>query len=386
MSADRNRKPAPAGGMAAQPVRAVAAGTVMPVRALLVTNDYPPKAGGIQQYLSNLIGHSSVSFRVLACRHPGAPADPQVVRGWASYLVPTARTYRWVADHIRDFEPEVVVFGAPHPLAQLGPRLAGAFGIPFVVIAHGAEVTLPGAVPGLRQVLGWTFRNASVVLTVSAFTAGKVAAMGAAETSILGAGVDLAAFRPAEHRPGPPGDRPLVIGCISRFVPRKGHLRVLAAAERLDAAGIPAEVLLAGRGRLQARIQRRASRATVPVRVESDVPWKALPGLYRACDVFVMPARSRWLGLEAEGLGIVYLEASASGLPVVAGTSGGAPETVVPGVTGFVATSVEGIVDAVRLIVDRRDEMGAAARARAVDHYSWETVARRFDAALRRVV
>ena len=360
------------------------AGTVVSMRALLVTNDYPPKAGGIQQYLSNLVGHSSVSFRVLASHHPDAPADPQVVRGWAPYLVPTARTNRWVADHIRDFEPEVLVFGAPHPLAQLGPALSREFGVPFVVIAHGAEVTIPGAMPGLRQVLGWTFRRAALVLTVSAFTARKVVALGAGETSILGAGVDVSAFRPAEYRPTRPG-RPLVIGCISRFVPRKGHLRVLVAAERLDAGGMPTEVVLAGRGRLEARIKRRAARSTVPVRVESDVPWEELPGLYRSCDVFAMPARSRWLGLEAEGLGIVYLEASASGLPVVAGTSGGAPETVVPGVTGYVATSADEIVDAVRLIFDRRDEMGAEARARAVDHYSWEAVARRFDAALERI-
>ena len=239
--------------------------------------------------------------------------------------------------------------------------------------------------PGLRQVLGWTFRHASLVLTVSAFTARKVARLGAVTTSVLGAGVDLATFRP----PGDPAERGssrLVIGCISRFVPRKGHLRVLAAAERLDSAGMPVEVVLGGRGRLEARIRRRAARATVPVRVESNVPWEEIPALYRSCDVFVMPVRSRWLGLEAEGLGIVYLEASASGVPVVAGTSGGAPETVVPGVTGYVATSSTEIMDAIRLIAERRDEMGAAARARAVDQFSWEAVAARFDASLMRVV
>ena len=356
------------------------------MRALLATNDYPPKPGGIQQYLSNLVGHSSGSFRVLGPGHPGAPPDPDIVRGHASYMLPTAKTYRWLADHIADFEPDVVVFGAPHPLAQLGPRLSKAFGIPYVVIAHGAEVTVPGVAPVLRQVLGWTFRQASLVLTVSSFTARKVAAMGAADTSVLGAGVDLTAFRPAEHRADREEDGRLVLGCISRFVPRKGHLRVVAAAERLREDGLTVEVLLAGKGRLEARIRRRAARATVPVRVESDVPWEELPGLYRSCDVFVMPVRSRWLGLEAEGLGIVYLEASATGIPVVAGTSGGAPETVVPGVTGYVAASVGDIVEAVNLIFDQRYEMGAAARARAVDHYSWNAVARRFDAALKRAV
>ena len=356
------------------------------MRVLLVTNDYPPTAGGIQQYLSNLVAHSSASVRVLAAHHPGAPADPQIFRGTRAYMLPTTRTYRWVAGHVAGFEPDVVVFGAPHPLAQLGPRLSKDSGLPYVVIAHGAEVTLPGAVPVLRQVLGWTFRRAALVLTVSGFTARRVTRLGAARTSVLGAGVDLATFLPEEYPPRRKEGAPLVIGCISRFVPRKGHLRVVAAAERLDTDGIPCEVLLAGMGRLEARIRRRAARATVSVRVESDVPWAALPRLYRSCDLFVMPARSRWLGLEAEGLGIVYLEASAAGLPVVAGTSGGAPETVVPGVTGYVAASVPDIVEAVRLIADRREEMAAAARARAVERYSWEAVARRFDAALSEIV
>ena len=352
------------------------------MRALLVTNDYPPKAGGIQQYLSNLVAHSSVSMRVLGPRHAGAMSEPHVVRGRSSYMLPTRRTYRWVANHVRDFAPDVIVFGAPHPLAQMGPRLAAATGIPYVVIAHGAEVTLPAAVPVLRHLLGWTFRRAGLVLTVSSFTAGRVADLGAPETVVLGAGVDLATFRPDDRTVDRSEGRSLVIGCISRFVPRKGHLRVLAAAERLRNEGMAVEVLLAGKGRLEARIRRAAARATVPVRVESDVPWADMPDLYRCCDVFVMPARSRWLGLEAEGLGIVYLEASASGIPVVAGTSGGAPETVVPGVTGYVAESVPEIVESIRLIGARRREMGAAGRSRTVELYSWEAVARRLDSAL----
>ena len=176
-----------------------------------------------------------------------------------------------------------------------------------------------------------------------------------------------------------------MIGCISRLVPRKGHLRVLAAAEQLDATGTPVSVLLAGQGRLEGRIRRRASRSTVPVEVVTDAAWEQLPDLYRSCDVFVMPVRSRRLGLEIEGLGIVYLEASATGIPVIAGTSGGAPETVVPGVTGFVAASTDHIVEAVGLALERRSEMGSAARSHAQQHYSWEAVAGRLDDALRRL-
>ncbi len=355
------------------------------MRVLLVTNDYPPDPGGIQQYLSNLVAHSSFRFRILAAHHSEAPSDSQVARGPRSYMLPTRSTYRWVIDHLRDFDSQVILFGAPHPLAQLGPRISRTTGIPYVVMAHGAEVTLPAAAPLLRQVLGWTFRRAALVLAVSSFTATKVTHLGAARTMVLGAGVDLSAFQPAESPCDPADGEAVVIGCISRFVPRKGHLRVLAAAERLSSEGWPLEVLLVGNGRLEARIRRRAARASIPVRVESGVPWAALPDLYRSCHIFVMPARSRWLGLEAEGLGIVYLEASASGIPVVAGTSGGAPETVVEGVTGYVADSVDGIVEALRLILPRRAEMGTAARQQAVDRYSWEAVAGRFDSALQSV-
>lgn len=353
------------------------------MRVLLITNDYPPRPGGIQQYLSNLVRYSSASIRVLAPAHPEAPEEPHVVRSAWKFMWPSARVRGWVAGRIGEFAPDVLLFGAPHPLAQLGPRLSRTFGLPYVVIAHGAEVTLPGAVPGLRQLLGRTFRHASMVLTVSRYTARRVDRMGATRTAVLGAGVDLDTFHPGASTPG--RDRP-VIGCISRLVPRKGHLRVLAAAERLSAAGTPVSVLLAGQGRLEGRVRNRAARATVPVEIVTGAAWDQLPGLYRSCDVFVMPARSRWLGLEVEGLGIVYLEASATGLPVVAGTSGGAPETVVPGVTGYVAVTTGQIVEAVRLALEQRPEMGAAARARAERHFSWESVAGRLDSALRLAV
>ncbi len=316
---------------------------------------------------------------MLGPAHPDTGPDRAIVRGHARYMLPTSRTRRWVLDHVADFQPDVVVFGAPHPLAQFGPALRRQTGLPYVVVAHGAEVTMPGAVPGLRQWLGSTFRKADLVFTVSAYTARKVEAMGATATTVLGAGVDLEAYRPGARD----ASGPLVLACVSRFVPRKGHLRVIEAAERLAAAGTPAEVLVVGRGRLEQRIRRAARRAAVPVRVEVDVPWSALPDLYAESDVFVMPSRSRWFGLEVEGLGIVYLEAAAAGLPVVAGRSGGAPETVVPGQTGYVAESVDEIVEAVQRIVEDPTGYGEAARRRAEALYSWESVASRFDEGLR---
>lgn len=356
------------------------------MRVLLITNDYPPRPGGIQQYLANLVAHSRFEFRVLAPACEGAPAEPGVARDGRRFMWPTRRIRRWVEDNVDDFAPAAVLFGAPHPLAALGPGLTARRGVPYAVMAHGGEVTLPAALPGARQVLRRILRGAALVLTVSEFTARRVRKIADVDAQVLGAGVDLEVFRP-DAPPPPAGEgEEITLGCVSRFVPRKGHRRVIKAAERLAAAGRPVRVLLAGEGRLESRLRRQARRAAVPVRVETDVSWEQLPALYRQCDIFAMPCRSRWLGLEAEGLGIVYLEAAACGCPVIAGTSGGAPETVVPGVTGLVASSPRRLAEAIEIIADRREQMGQAARHRAEQHYSWEQTAHRLDTALEKVV
>ena len=355
------------------------------MRVLLVTNDYPPRPGGIQQYLANLVAHSRFEFRVLAPAAEGSESEPGVVRNGRRFMWPTRRIRRWVDDNIEDFAPSVVLFGAPHPLAWLGPDLTARRGIPYVVIAHGGEVTLPAALPGARQALRRILRGAALVLTVSEFTARRVRKIADADAEVLGAGVDLEMFQPREDKPPTRESDPLTLGCISRLVPRKGHRRVIRAAERLAATGRPVQVLLAGEGRLESRLRRRAQRSTVPVRVETGVGWEQLPALYRQCDIFAMPSRSRWLGLETEGLGIVYLEAAACGRPVIAGTSGGAPETVVPGVTGLVASSPRHIAEAVKIIAAHQEKIGQAARRRAEEHYSWQKTAHRLDTALKKI-
>ncbi len=353
--------------------------TLLGMRLLLVTNDFPPKAGGIQQYLSQLVERFEGEIRVLAPRHHGAPSRTDLVRGERRYMLASRRMRRWVRSHVEDFRPDIVVFGAPHPLAQLGPGLRAETGVPYAVITHGAEVTLPSAIPGLRQILSRTLRRADLLFAVSRYTAARVGTLARQEPVVLGAGVDLDVFYPAQARPD---GAPVVIGCVSRFVPRKGHVRVIAAAEAFAALGHNVEVLIVGRGRLEKRIRRRVATSTVPVRLEVDAQWSGLAELYREMDVFAMPSRSRWAGLEVEGLGIVYLEAGATGIPVIAGSSGGAPETVIPGVTGFVATSVSELVEALELVVSSRFEMGQASRRLAETEHSWEAVMDRFHTGL----
>jgi phosphatidylinositol alpha-1,6-mannosyltransferase len=349
------------------------------VRILLVTNDYPPKPGGIQQYLGNLAAALPADVRVMA------PADPQgstpdVVRNRRRFMWPTRGVRRWIAAGVEEFRPDLVLYGAPHPLALMGPGLREETGVPYAVLCHGAEVTIPAAVPVVRQLLAYALRRADHRFAVSRFTAGRVERLTGRPVHYLGAGVDTGTFVPGEPPDGPP-----VVGCVSRFVPRKGQRRVVEAVARLRNEGSDATVLLVGKGRDEDDLRRLAEQEGVPTRFEIDVPWEALPGLYRRMTVFAMPCRSRWFGLEVEGLGLVFLEAAACGLPVVAGDSGGSPETVEPGVTGFVAARDADLVEALHMLLGDPGgarEMGSAGRRRVVEEFTWAAVAGRFAAAV----
>lgn len=350
------------------------------MRVLLVTNDYPPKPGGIQQYLGNVVAAFPGEVRVLAPADQGD--DPGVVRHPRPFMWPTRAVRRWVEAQVAGFRPDVVLFGAPHPLALMGPRLRRDTGVPYAVVCHGAEVFLPAAIPGLRQALRRALRRADAVFGVSRYTRGRVERFAGRPVHYLGAGVEPV------FTPGEPPEHP-VVGCVSRFVPRKGQRRVLRAVARLRASGREVSVLLVGMGRDEDDLRRLAARLGVPTRMEVAVPWSALPGLYREMTVFAMPCRSRWLGLEMEGLGLVFLEAAAAGLPVLAGDSGGSPETVVPGVTGFVVADDAALEEGLRLLLDdpaAAEEMGRRGRERVLAEYTWDRVAGRLLAGLEAAV
>jgi phosphatidylinositol alpha-1,6-mannosyltransferase len=341
------------------------------VRLLLITNDYPPKPGGIQQYLQNLVGAYGEPIHVLAPADPSAdPDESGVTRGNRHFMWPTSAVADWIVAEARTFRPDVVLFGAPHPLPVLAGRIRRALDLPVGVLCHGAEVTLPAAFPGSRQVLARTLRSADVVFGVSRYTTRRVEALTGRPVHFLGAGVDVQTFRPSRRRE----NEVPIVGCVSRFVPRKGQHRLLRAAAEI---GEPIEVLLVGRGRKEADLRKMAGELGVAATFAIDVPWSELPDLYRSMDIFVMPCRSRWGGLEVEGLGLVFLEAAATGLPVLAGDSGGSPETVRPGETGYVVHDEDDIVEGLRLLLDdpvRAAAMGAAGRTMVEEHFIWDHV------------
>ena len=192
----------------------------------------------------------------------------------------------------------------------------------------------------------------------------------------------------ARKRLGLPVDVPLVVG-VSRLVPRKGFDVLIAAADRVAGTGRPVAVAIAGAGRDDERLRRLAAEAAVPVHFLGRVADADLPDLYGCGDIFAMCCRDRWSGLEQEGFGIVFVEAAATGVAQVAGASGGAAEAVRHGETGLVVDHPEDpeavAIALARLLDDpawcRR--LGAAARRRAEDEFTYDRLAARLGAALR---
>jgi phosphatidylinositol alpha-1,6-mannosyltransferase len=362
------------------------------VTGLLVTNDFPPKIGGIQSYLHELWRRLPVeSATVLTTRYDGDAAwDAEqrfrVVRARERQFFPTRSLATRIDALARELDAAVVLLDPWLPLGQLGPRLTAA---PYVVVVHGAEVTVPGRLPGSRRLGARVLRGAAGVVAAGCYAAREAehAAGAPLRGVVVPPGVDVERFRPlaatdrgaVREEFGLDPDRPLVLG-VSRLVPRKGFDVLIDAV-----AGLPdVQLALAGAGRDRRRLERRVAERGIAGRVRflGRVPDdESFPRLYACADVFAMPCRERWGGLEAEGFGIVFLEAAAAGVPAVAGRSGGSHEAVVDGETGFVvegrALDVRGALAALLADDDLRARMGAAARARAVTEFSYDRLAAR---------
>ncbi len=358
--------------------------------SLLVTNDFPPKLGGIQSYLHELWRRLPPDeTTVLTTPHAGAAAwDAQqpfrVVRARQKVLLPTPALRRDVDALAREVQADVIFLDPMLPLGLIGPRLRSA---PYVVIAHGAEITVPATIPGLRSRGRRIVRGAAAVVAAGGYPARQAVRVAGCELRgvIVPPGVDGERFQPldddarsaARMRFGLDPSRPLVLG-LSRLVPRKGFDVVIDAV-----AGMPGvQLAIAGAGRDRARLERRARRRDASVRFVGRVSEADLPSLYACADAFAMCCRDRWGGIEAEGFGIVFLEAAACGVPAVAGRSGGAHEAVVAGETGYVVEprDVGAVRSALRELCDdpqRRSRMGRAARERAVGEYSYDRVVAR---------
>lgn len=363
-------------------------------RHLLVTNDFPPKIGGIQQYLWELWRRlDPQSFQVHTTPYAEAEVfdrmqDYDIVRSKEPVLLP----YPWLPRRLdaaaTDFGASLHVIDPAVPLGVVGPSLAK----PYAVVLHGAEVTVPGRLPGSRQILAHVLDKALAVISAGEYALREAerAVQRPLRNVVIPPGVDVDTYTPTtavdqrdiRRKFGIDPDAPFVLS-VSRLVPRKGMDTLIAVASRLHRTHPDLVVCIAGAGRDSNRLQRRIDALRAPVRLLGRVDDADKAALYGAADVFAMLCRNRWGGLEQEGFGIVFGEAAAAGTPQIAGRSGGADEAVVDGSTGLLvdaSMSIDEIADRFRTLLDdpgRRAEMAETSRARAVAEFSYDVLASR---------
>ncbi len=367
-------------------------------RHLLVTNDFPPKVGGIQNYLWELwrrLPPDDVVVHTTPYRG-SATFDAQqpftVIRSREPWLLPGPHLVRRVNRLAKRHDADLVVIDPALPAGLVGPRLD----LPYAVVVHGAEVAIPGRLPGVRRLLRDVLDSAAGVIAAGGYPALECErALGRhLPAFVIPPGVDIERFRPASRhergllrsRLGLRPEAPTVVS-VSRLVPRKGMDTLVQAAALLAARGRDLQVVIAGDGRDRGRLRSLAARTGAPVRLVGRLGDDDVAALLGCADVFAMLCRTRWRGLEQEGFGIVYLEAAAAGVPQVAGRSGGAHEAVADGETGLVLDPATpgAAAEAIGALLDdgeRRAAMGAAARQRAATSFSYDLLADRLRRAI----
>ena len=366
-------------------------------RHLLVTNDFLPKTGGIQVYLHELWRRLEPGRVVIltASSHPDAAEFDRVselvierVRATTLFF-PSLRALRAIEAAITRHQPDLVLLDPAWPLGLLGPRLSRPYG----VILHGAEVTVPGRLPLVASSLRYVLRHASVAICAGGYPEAE-ARRNAAEylppVLQIPPGVDTSRFRPLEAHRRPEvrrslglADDSLLVSSYSRLVPRKGMDTLIRASAQLASDFPTLQVAIGGAGRDLTRLEKLVKATKAPVTFLGRVPDQQLSDWLGASDLLVMDCRSRWMGLEQEGFGMVFVEAAASGLAQIAGRSGGSHEAVLDGVTGTVVNnsrSAKSLAEAMRALlndVDLRHRYASQSRAIALEEFDWTTLADR---------
>ena len=368
------------------------------MNVFVVTNDFPPRIGGINYYVDQLMRRFPAgSVTIFSSRYAGWEAfdreyPHEVIRLETEMMLPSPAVSRRLHDELRSRKPDVVVFGATWPLGHMGPGIRRKLDIPYLGFTHGLELT--GAlVPGLMRPIG---RDASMLTAASQWSKKKLErAFGwEGRMQVLPSGIDTERFHPAVSDAAVRerhslGDRP-VICCVSRLVPRKGQDMLIRALPAIARRIPEVRLLIVGVGPYEASLRTLAARSGVADRVvfAGAASYEELAAYFRAGDVFAMPCRERWFGFDVEALGAVFLQGAAVGRPVIAGATGGAPEAVIHGKTGLAVdpTGPEPLVEAITpLLLDRAraEAMGRAGAEWMHTEWTWDAMADRLKDMLR---
>ncbi len=373
------------------------------MKHLLVTNDYPPKVGGIQSYLWEIYRRlPQDEVTVLCTPYEGSEQfdseqTHRIIRTKQKVLLPTPSLAKEIQTLVSKYQIDLVMFDPGVPVGMLGPKI----GSPYGVILHGAEVTIPGRIPILKEFLKKVLRGSELVITAGEYSTLEAERAAGCElpVSIVPPGVDIERFKPLSYEERNQTrklynlkEEDEVVLTLSRLVPRKGMDVLIRACSALKEKRPNLKLLIAGTGRDKARLEKIAKKTNAPVQFLSHVPDQAIPSLYGMADIFSMLCRVRWGGLEQEGFGIVFLEAAATGVPQIAGQSGGASEAVLENRTGEIVhnpKNIQEIVEKIELILDNREQsvvMGRTSRDRATSQFSYTILAQKFHQALAKTI
>lgn len=362
------------------------------MKHLLVTNDFPPKIGGIQNLLYEWWRRlPSESFAVLTSPY----ADSQKFDSAQNFLIRRTREpvllphplmVRRVNKMAAEFGAELVVLDPALPLGIIGPSLD----LPYAVVLHGAEITVPGRLPILSRALARVINKADVVIASGSYPAAEARRVAGEikNLQVITPGVDIERFRKltqpqrtaARQIFGVGEDTELIVS-VSRLVPRKGFDVLIRAVAHLANEYLNLRLVIGGDGRDRARLERIIRELRAPVTLLGRVSESDLPNLYGCADINAMLCRSRWGGLEQEGFGIVFAEAAACGVPQIAGRSGGAADAVEHGVSGLIVenpNSLGEVIEALRRLLTNkveRSQMGQASRLRAESLFNYDNLA-----------
>ena len=375
-------------------------------KILLVTNDFGPRAGGIETFVIGLLerikGHEVTVFT--SQQGDTSVYDQQwidkfgvrVIRDHSKILLPSWRITRAAQKIVAEKNIDVVVFGAAAPLALMSPSLRKSGVKKIIALTHGHEVWWAKIFP-FRLAIKRIGKNVDHLTYLGEFTRQAISKTltrkSATEMVKIAPGIDTAHFIPqpdAMQKRKEIGlqDKKIIIS-VGRLVHRKGQDNLIQAMPAVLKKIPNAHLLLVGEGPYRKHLEKLVMKSSLEQNVTfaGRIMYDRLPSYLSAADLFAMPSRSRFFGLEVEGLGIVYLEASACGIPVVAGNSGGAPDAVLEGVTGLCVdgTNIEQITAAIVEIcsdAERASHMGAAGRNWIVDQWRWDIWSKEFNALL----
>ncbi len=369
---------------------------------LFVTNDFGPRAGGIETFVIGLIERRPIGQTIV---YTSAQAGSEeydkawksqfgvtVIRDRARILLPTPRVARNVARIIKESDIHVAAFGAAAPLGLLSSSMKRAGVQKTVALTHGHEVWWAKVFPfnlALRKI-GTTVDSLTYLGEFTQRAIARSLSKGSAEKMIkIAPGIDVDHFSPQDSsqlRRNLRLENKRVIVSVGRLVHRKGQDHLIQALPEILKSVPDAHILMVGQGPYLSHLKKLVEDLNLVDHVSfiGRIQYAQLPQYICVGDVFIMPSRSRFFGLEVEGLGIVYLEASACGLPVIAGSSGGAPDAVLEGVTGIVVdgeNNNEIAAAAIKLLndLDGARAMGLAGREWIIENWRWEIWSERFN-------